>query len=151
MAALATWLLAHLARPFVFAGYYQTSDNDFQAAWVKKVHTTQGYMGGKDTASCFGMPNQLLCHLLDAYSEGMRRHNDFNGGICARIDDSPGSEGRAYRLTPFDDIYADDPISFNAGLFHAKPEGFNDAAPTEKYGANQLGFPDAVTATRDEL
>jgi len=69
-------------------------------------------------ANSFGVPNALLSHLLDAYSEGMRRDDRFNGGICARIDNA------AYMLTPDDDLFADDPISVAHGS-----------------AANQIGYP----------
>jgi hypothetical protein len=136
VSAIIVFFLSIFSKPFKYDGYYQTDDDDFQAAWVKKVHPDQD-AGVVQTGSCFGFPNALLCHLLDAYSEGMRRSNDFNGGICARIDDSDGSDGRDWQLTPFDDLYADDPISVDADLFDPDPE-------KKQYGANQIGYPSAV-------
>jgi hypothetical protein len=139
---LATFLLAIFSPPFNFKGYFQTDDDDFQAAWVRKVHPSQGGTGVVQTGSCFGLPNQLLCHLLDAYSEGMRRHNKYNGNICAKIDDSPDAVGRLYQLTPYDDLYGDDPVSVDNNFFHLTPQKFQDASASgTQYGANQLGYP----------
>jgi hypothetical protein len=150
-AALVAALMQFFSRPFTFKGYFQATDDDFQAAWVKKVHPEQN-PGIIETKSCFGFPNALVCHLLDAYSEGMRRHNDFNGGICAKI---PASLEEFYKLTPFDDWYADDPISDGtarlsetiASRFKESEADFDNAPNATKYGANQIDYPEKVTAT----
>ena len=67
---------------------------------------------------------------MRADSQGLRRDNIFNGGICARIDEdqSGGSGGASVNnLVPQCDMFADDPISVNLGT-----------------AANQVGYPTSV-------
>jgi len=137
VAALLTYLASTVYEELLqdFKGYLQADDDDFQAAWVKKWHGDQS-PGTVDVTSCFGLPNALFCHLLDSYSEGMRRTNTFNGDICAKIDDTTDA-GRALKITPYKDWYADDPISVDNNRFSSSTY----PNVTGIYGANQIGYP----------
>lgn len=59
-------------------GYLQPQD-DFQVAWVRDDDHI--------FPSCFGFPRAGFCHLLDRYSQGLRRDDMFNGGLCTKISD----------------------------------------------------------------
>jgi len=76
-------------------GYYHPTDGDFQAAWVNQepipeIHTPIFSWGG----DCFASPNNVLCHLLERYSQGMRMHNKYNGNICTAYQSPPGQDDR---------------------------------------------------------
>jgi len=127
-------------------GFVHPDDGDFQAAWLMKRESDQlrsleelvmkvcsGVALHRSFRNAYGVPNAFIAHLLDAYSEGMRRNDRFNGGICARIHDPD------YMLTPDFDQFGDDPISLEHGE-----------------AANQVGYPEGVdrcwcTGNGDEL
>ena len=117
-----------------FKGYLQPDDFDFQAAWIRKRGQDEESESASQLnvslmstltsglrANCFGMPNGLLCHLLNAYSEGLRREDKFNGGLCKRM---VGNDSLA--LYPANDHFADDPITIARDL---------------DFGANQEDYP----------
>ena len=93
---------------------HSPDDGDMQAAWIKK--TPWAFSNQGVGSNSFGLPNAVLAHLLDQYSVGVRRHNRFNGGICARAADS-------HQLTPAGDTFGDDPISVALGRA-ADQEGY---------------------------
>jgi len=68
-------------------GYFHPQDNDFQAAWVNPDPLFQWgefRIGG----DCYGAPNAFFCHLLERYSQGMRRYPQYNThGRCASVND----------------------------------------------------------------
>lgn len=78
-------------------GYLQPTDHDFQAAFVRVdggLPIMPGLAVGND---CYSVPNGFLCHLLERYSQGMRRGEEFNTGAKCKIADDPEDK---LKLTP---------------------------------------------------
>jgi len=108
-------------------GFMKTTDGGYQAAWVRDDKL--GY--GKDTMdvmdfgyqNCYGFPRWATCHLLDRYSQGIKRDNKFNGGICSKIEDLDDTKG----LTP-------DPLGGGQDGFPSASSGY------ESWTGDDLGY-----------
>jgi hypothetical protein len=81
-------------------GFMKTTDGGHQASWVRDDKLGYGFNTWDAIdfgyQNCFGFPRMAGCHLLDRYSQGIKRDDKFNGRICSKVEDPDDTKG----LTP---------------------------------------------------